>query len=277
MPFATITVDVDRDVSLPAKGTLHAVSKEKEGDTSPRFQSSLRGLEIVVSLLNDLDIKGTFFMEAKAASVIGEETDLADLLEGHEIASHGFEHEDLTGRDTGLPISQDDVYFILKDSRDLLKSIFGREPKGFRAPYLHVADDVLDAVAEAGFDYDSSVAKDLSDVPPAPFRLPNRLMEVPLVKDRDEKGRRIYSYLWALHEGDRPVEDYLRLIRRSKSGFLVLATHSWHMVETYSGGRLGQEEIDAGLSRTREILEKAQEEGVEFVTIQEYLSEHMGR
>ena len=277
MTFIAFTVDVDRDVNMPLQGKVGGVSRPIEGNDSPRYSSSARGLEIVVDLLDEMGIKGTFFLEARTASEISREMPLKDLLENHEIACHGFEHEDLTGKDTGIPLARDDIYYILENANTALEELTGRRPKGFRAPYLNIGEDVLDVVQEVGFEYDSSLTVDLSDRPVSPWRLSNELVEVPLTVDRDVKGKRIYSYLWAMHEGKRVPDDYLRMMERSGGGLLVLATHSWHLVETFSRGRLDTQREKAAIESVRSILEGALDMGLEFLSIEDFLRVHLGR
>lgn len=276
MNKVAFTVDVDRDVNLPMPGRIDASSMVAEGPAQPRFHSSARGLNLLVELLDDLGIRGTFFLEARTAIEISKEIDLGELLEDHEIGSHGFDHEDLTGEKTGLPVSRDDVYFILERSMETLTELTGRKPSGFRAPYLNVSDDILGSISDAGFEYDSSLTKDDADLAPAPWRLPNGLLEVPLTRSHDDRGKRIYSYLWAMHEGKRDPEDYLKLMRRSESGLLVMGTHSWHLVETFSGGRMDEAGIGRGLERLRTVLEGGMDSGVEFIAIDEFIEKYLG-
>ena len=82
MRRAAITVDVDRDVNQACKGQMAAVSSPIRGSDEPRFSSSRKGLELIIGTLNELDVRGTFFLEAKTALEIGRTLDIAKLLEG---------------------------------------------------------------------------------------------------------------------------------------------------------------------------------------------------
>jgi peptidoglycan/xylan/chitin deacetylase (PgdA/CDA1 family) len=277
MTYAAFTVDVDRDANLPYSGSVDAVSNPIGGDYSPRFESSAKGLELLVDLLDEMGIKGTFFLEAKTALVMSESVDMRGLLHGHEIGCHGFEHEDLTGEDTGVPLARDDIYFILEGARRELGDMMGEMPAGFRAPYLHMGADVLDVVQEVGFVYDSSLTRDLYDIPASPWRLPNGLVEVPLATDKDEAGKSIYSYLWAMHEGKRKPDEYIRMMRRSQSGLFLLGTHSWHLVETFERGLLEPIEVDTELDAVRAVIEGGLDLGLEFLTVEEFVRRNFGR
>jgi len=268
--YAAFTVDVDRDVNLPVRGRIEGISRDPYGNGSPRFVSCARGLELLIDLLEEIGVRGTFFLETRAALEISRSVDVRVLLKDHEIASHGVDHEDLTGEKTGIPLSRDHLYSILERSYRELKEFTGREPLGFRAPYLQINEDVLESVKGAGFIYDSSFTVPLADEV-KPWYLPNGLIEVPLITGHDDNGKKIYSYLWAMHEGRRSPDDYLKIMERMRSGLFVLATHSWHIVETFNKGRLGTEDIKSAVENVKSILEGAKDMGIEFITIGNYL------
>ncbi len=254
MRVASFTIDVDRDVNTPIPGQMDAGSCPVDGDPSPRFRSTAAGLEAIVKLLDEIGIKGTFFMEAETAAKLSESYDLPSMLSGHEVACHGWAHEDLTGRLTGIGMDDIEVRDILRHSRSALKDIFGTAVEGFRAPYLECNDIVLDAVAASGFRYDSSLKRDIVGGRLLPSLMPNGLAEFPVARSRDRNGKVIVSYLWPFHEGERTVEDYVCLGKGLEEGVLVIATHSWHLMETVSRGALSQEDVANGIECLRRTL-----------------------
>ena len=276
MRRAAITVDVDRDVNQARKGRMAAVSSPSHGSDLPRFSSSRKGLELIVATLNDLGIRGTFFLEATTALEIDKMAGLRQLLEGHEIACHAYDHEDLTGTETGVRMDREDIDDILERSIGVLDSLFGNERRGFRAPYLHSNDDVMDSLKERAFLYDSSVVEEIREGSIGPYVSRNGLPEVPIASSRDEQGKKIVGYLWPLHEGKRPIADYLRMVDGFKDGLLVLSTHSWHPVENFCKGQQCEVDVQKGMDDLRELLSRSQESGVEFVTVAEHISRSMG-
>ncbi|MCJ8062666.1 polysaccharide deacetylase family protein, partial [Staphylococcus aureus] len=75
---------------------------------------------------------------------------------GHEIAHHGYYHENptLVNRDTERRLM--DLAFAC------YKRHFGIRPVGYRSPYWDYSENTLDLLEEAGFLYDSSLmARDL--------------------------------------------------------------------------------------------------------------------
>lgn len=276
MRCAAMTVDVDRDVNLAEKGRIGGVSREKGGKTSPRFRSAAKGLKMIVSILDDLGIHGTFFIEAETAKEISKTVDLRSLLRSHEIAAHGIVHEDLTGTDTGVKLSSLQIKEVAGGSSTALKSLLKRRPVGFRAPYLHVDDTVLRTLAEEGYLYDSSIIRRQDRGEVYPYRVFGPLVEAPISSGSDKEGRKIVSYLWPLHERERNVRDYEYMVSKFSAGLLVLATHSWHMVENYKDGLLPEKKVAENMNWIRTIIQGAIDRGVEFMTIEEYIEEHIG-
>jgi polysaccharide deacetylase family protein (PEP-CTERM system associated) len=69
---------------------------------------------------------------------------------GHEVASHGFNHE-LTGNCRHEELKRD-----IEDSKKLLEDIIGGPVCGYRAPSFSISEKMLGLIEEAGYLYDSS-------------------------------------------------------------------------------------------------------------------------
>lgn len=104
--------------------------------------------------------------------------------EGHEIASHGWDHRLLT------TLNPQVFYADVVKTRDLLEDISGNQVTGYRAPSYSVNTSNLwvhDVLAEAGYQYSSSIAPvvhDLYGMPDAPRFLHKRgdagITEIPI-------------------------------------------------------------------------------------------------
>lgn len=268
MGHIAFTVDVDRDVNQAVEGRTAAVSRGEKGDPGYRFDSSLRGLEILTSMFDDLDLSATFFVEGETAENITPH--LEKRLQGHEIACHGYGHEDLTGQETGLCLTEEELRKVLKKSRETVERELMREPAGFRAPYLHINDLVLDEL-EGEFAYDSSLVRSMEGNTIRPYQIRKRLVEMPIAMVEDERGGKMYSYLWPLLEGTRTLSDYFHLLDRFEEGLLVLATHSWHIVETFTRGKLDSQDVINNVRMLREIIGHCRDKGFHFTTLERYL------
>lgn len=259
-------MDVDRDVNEPREGAVEAACR---GSPVPRYSSTMEGLEIILDMLDGLGIKGTFFMEGEAAEVLSADLDLRNLLSGHEVAAHGYAHEDLTGESTGIIPSEEWLDAIVGRSLAAVEDVTGVRPRGFRAPYQHINELVEGVLQRRGLIYDSTLFAEMSSGL-RPYRLPSGLIEVPLAQGRDATGRRMQSYLWPLHEGRRKVDDYLCLIKQHQDGLFVLADHSWHVMESLSGLR-ASERAELEVGKVRDILQGIMDQGVEFMTLERYV------
>jgi peptidoglycan-N-acetylglucosamine deacetylase len=270
MRVAAFTVDVDRDVNLPAKGRTSALSRCHDGDREEtRFGSSMRGLLLLIKMLEELEVEATFFFEGDTLLHISEGADVRKLLSGHEAACHGVCHEDITGESTGAPLTDQELRQMIDDGRDIVKKTFDRDPVGFRAPYQHIDERTLRLLQMRGFLYDSSMTEAIDDDGSIrPRRVAGDLMELPLAQGKDARGKKIVSYLWPMHEGRRSPGDYVAMAGRMRSGALVLATHSWHMVETYEG-MMSEGQVKSNLDNLRKVLEGAKAQGWEFLQLKE--------
>ncbi|QLH74607.1 MAG: polysaccharide deacetylase family protein [Methanomassiliicoccales archaeon] len=274
MRRCSITVDVDRDVNQAVAGKVCAISMEKDGSTEPRFSSSAKGLEVIVDVLNGLDVQGTFFFEARTAIEISKVIDLPSLMRGHEVACHGYDHEDLTGQKTGSPLGPGELDDILERSISVVRELFGVSRMGFRAPYLSCDDLVEKELVKKDFIYDSSKVTSLSNGVIGPFITENGIVEVPVASGTDADGKKIVGYLWPMHEGKRKVGDYIHLMGQFEDGLLVFATHSWHMVENFCSGLLCATDSRAQRDNLHELISKGMDMGLEFVRVDDHLFEH---
>jgi peptidoglycan/xylan/chitin deacetylase (PgdA/CDA1 family) len=265
MRYAVFTVDVDRDVNVAEQGRYDAASTVRGQETSSfRTESSARGLSMLVDLLGELRIKGTFFLEGDTLRAIDKKLDVREILSGHEVGCHGICHEDITGESTGICLAGPEIENVVSESASIVEDVTGKRPSGFRAPYLHTNSETLSILAKEGFKYDSSKTVDIKQGRVGPYRLDEGLWELPVARGLDAKGKHIVSYLWPMHEGRRRPDDYLDMALGLKKGCLVLATHSWHMVETYGGGVLEEQKVADNLAHVRRVLEGIREMGLEF-------------
>ena len=261
------TVDLDRDVNEPVFGSVCAGSKDRGSGNAPRFESTGKGTRMIAEMLDDLGVKGTFFAEARALHRSGAFSHVS----GHEVALHGLDHEDFTGEKTGIHMDEGDMREVIERSISLIRDCVGYQPKGFRTPYMNVNDSLMAFLPEYGIRYDSSY---YAYVQPEmrPYRLENGLVEIPVPKGNDSEGRSLTSYLWPMHEGERDINDYIGLARNVKDGIFVLATHSWHICETYSGGILDQKGSEDNIQKLKTLLEMLMDDGFEIRTMSDAIA-----
>jgi hypothetical protein len=74
-----------------------------------------------------------------------------------------------------------------------------------------------------------------------------------------------------MHEGKRVAEEYVDLASSFRSGYLVMATHSWHLAETFERGILNPKQSASEIKKTRTVLAGMLDQGIRFRTIEDFL------
>ncbi len=103
----------------------------------------------ILDLLEKHDATATFFVLGWVAE---RHPHLVEEIAegGHEIASHGCNHELLYEQ------SREDVREDLRRSVEILQSIVDTPVLGYRAPSFSITDEAVEVLDELGFQYDSS-------------------------------------------------------------------------------------------------------------------------
>ncbi len=123
------------------------------------------GVPRILELLERESIPSTWFVPGHTLVTFPDDTD-AILAGGHELACHGWYHEDFA------ELPADAQRAILDRSVEAVRRVTGGPPKGFRAPYWALGPESLPLVLDAGYEYDSSLMAD--DYRPYRVRLDDR-------------------------------------------------------------------------------------------------------
>ena len=111
------------------------------------------GVPRILELLQREQIPSTWFVPGWTMTTYEDDTE-AILQGNHELACHGWFHEDFAELDVD---AQSDVLYRWVEAA---KRASGAAPKGFRAPYWSLGVETLELVLGAGFSYDSSLMAD---------------------------------------------------------------------------------------------------------------------
>jgi len=135
----------------------------------------------VLAFLDAREARGTFFVVGETAEAHPELVrEIAGR--GHEIGLHGWRHQPLT------ELTPDAFRTDAMRGKTLLEELTGAPVLGFRAPTFSLVPEsrwAIDVLRDVGFTYSSSVLPARSplfgdpDLPAAPFRWPNGLVELP--------------------------------------------------------------------------------------------------
>lgn len=173
-----MTVDVEDYFQVSAFETH--VDRETWDSTATRVEANM---ERILALFADHDIKATFFTLGWIAERYPQV--VRDIIDnGHELASHGWQHTRVTEQ-TPEAFRED-----AERTRKFLEDLSGAAVRGYRAASYSIGAGnlwALDVLADAGYDYSSSIAPirhdlyGMPDAPRFPFRAANdRITEIPV-------------------------------------------------------------------------------------------------
>ena len=147
-PRLTVALTFDHDAISDSVRRGDSPVKFSHAEFGPRV-----GLPRIIELLGREDIASTWFVPGHSLETFPANTE-AILAGGHELACHGWFHEDFSE----LPAEEQAA--VLGRSVEAVGRVTGAPPMGFRAPYWALGRESLDLLVEAGFQYDSSLMAD---------------------------------------------------------------------------------------------------------------------
>ncbi|GAA5160650.1 XrtA system polysaccharide deacetylase [Viridibacterium curvum] len=145
-----------------------------------------RNMDLILAVLHEHGVKATFFTLGWIAERYPKLVRLI-VMEGHELASHGYGHERASDQTRGAFAA--DVQL----AKAVLEDIGGVEVKGYRAPSFSFSDKnpwAHECLAAAGYQYSSSVYPVVHDhygMPDSPrftYRHPSGIVEIPVTTTR---------------------------------------------------------------------------------------------
>jgi peptidoglycan/xylan/chitin deacetylase (PgdA/CDA1 family) len=147
-PRLTVALTFDHDaISAEVNRGASPVDLSR-GEFGPRV-----GAPRILELLARHGIRSTWFVPGHTVVTFPESV-AAVVAAGHELACHGWAHEDLATLDAAAERD------VMERSRDVVAGAAGRQPMGFRAPYWSVSERTLEIAESLGFGYDSSLMAD---------------------------------------------------------------------------------------------------------------------
>jgi len=141
-----------------------------------------RNVGRILELLDHAQVKATFFTLGWIAERYPQLIRRI-VLEGHELASHGYGHERASDQ------NWDSFFTDINLAKILLEDITGVEVRGYRAPSFSIGKDnqwAFDCLLKAGYRYSSSIypiAHDHYGMPDAPrfaYEVRPGLLEIPV-------------------------------------------------------------------------------------------------
>ena len=129
----------------------------RRGDPPVKMSHAEFGVRVgaprILELLASNSIASTWFVPGHTLETFPDST-AAILAGGHEIACHGWFHEDAAA------LAQDEQRAMIERCAAAVERVTGARPRGWRAPYWSLGPASLGLVEAAGFVYDSSLMAD---------------------------------------------------------------------------------------------------------------------
>src|SRR5436190_5992509 len=147
-PTATLTFDWDGVSVWMAGGATDARSLSR-GEFGPRV-----GIPRLLALCERLGIRATFFTPGHTADT-WPETAREIAAAGHELAAHGYAHEDFE------QLSLDEGRDVCRRAAEAIERAVGRRPRGMRFSPWAVDGRLFQVLLDEGYTYSSSVMDDV--------------------------------------------------------------------------------------------------------------------
>lgn len=135
-------------ISMDVEDWYHTYFPEKDVD---RSYSLLDGLDVALDYMDEMGLKGSFFVVGEIADMLSEKLQKMDK-NGHDIACHNWLHF------RPVTMSPDEFKAQALKAKRKLEEILGHPIHGFRAPSFGIDDERFSIVKEL-FEYDSSYCK----------------------------------------------------------------------------------------------------------------------
>ncbi len=218
-----IALTFDFDALSTWIGTFRATSPSmlSRGEFGPI------GAERVLDLLDEFDIPATFFTPGHTAVAYPSMVKKMHAA-GHEIAHHGWVHENPTG------VTKEEELAVLRHGTAELRRVTGEDPRGYRSPAWDNSPNTVSLLLAEGFEYESSLMGNdfepywcrLNDVPsptePYRFGRPVPLVEIPVSWYMDDWVHFEYvNSAYGLLQGQKPPSAVLE-IWKSELDFLCM-------------------------------------------------------
>jgi peptidoglycan-N-acetylglucosamine deacetylase len=129
----------------------------RRGDPPVKMSHAEFGVRVgaprILELLASRGIVSTWFVPGHTLETFPDST-ASILAGGHEIACHGWFHEDFAA------LGRDEERELVERCAAAVERVTGARPRGWRAPYWSLGVSSLELVEAAGFAYDSSLMAD---------------------------------------------------------------------------------------------------------------------
>lgn len=232
-----------------------------------QIELSTIGLERILNLLEQKQIKATFFITANFA-LNNAEIMKRIVSAGHEIASHGFYHSKKSDGD------------LVKAAAELEK-IAGKKIAGYRTPRM--GDVSIKELKDAGHTYNSSLNPTFLPGRYNNLNMPRNLFYedgITQLPASVSRFLRLPLFWLALHNMPLPLYKWLCAGAVKKDGYLNVYFHPWEFCDALHEPELKMPYIirhNSGMAhveRLASLIDYLRSKGYQFYSISEFLDSH---
>ena len=197
-PLASISLDLD---NLWSYMKTHG---DSGWETFPSYLDIF--VPVILDILDDLELKITFFIVGQDAALDKNRDMLAALTErGHEVGNHSFHHEPWLHL-----YPKDRLRGEILDAEEHIHRVTGQKPIGFRGPGFVWSTNLLEVLAENGYLYDASILPTYL----APLARVYYFWTSNLTKEEKKQRKKIFG---SLKDAIKPVKPYLWYLNSKKT------------------------------------------------------------
>ena len=144
-PFANMSLDLDDQWSYMK------VHGDEGWDLYPSYLNIV--VPFVLDLLDEFDIKITFFIVGQDAAIERNEKILQSIVErGHEIGNHSFHHESWL-----KTYSKEKIEEEIQRAEEAIYRATGQRTRCFRGPGFSWSNDLLETLQKRNYTFDASI------------------------------------------------------------------------------------------------------------------------
>ena len=223
-------------------------------------------VDVIRKILDENSLKITFFTVAWLAKTPQSIKTIKE--DGHEIASHGYWHQQL------FKMSENEIKSDLSSSKNILEDTIGCSILGYRAPGFSIRSDmtwIFDIIKDEGYKYDSSyLYSSQNNV----YRMENSLIEIPpnSLLFLGKKVPTCGGFFFRLC----PLKLYMMYLRylNDNESPLVFYTHSWEINPSKNRIRLPLKKYFIQYYNVNSVQTKFNKliKNFQFLSAQEYLN-----
>lgn len=252
-----ITFDIDTD------SILHLEHRERAPDmmaTMSWLKYDLVAIPRILDMYRHHGIKQTFFYPAWCMERYPHLVEM--ILEGgHEIAAHGYLHENPN------KLKPEEELYWFDRQVDVIKKMTGISPRGWRAPLYNYSKSSIDFMIDKGMIYDASLMGD--DIPYVMQTDKGQIIELPTQWAMDDWPHFTHApdmhYMMPIKSPDEAMNVFMaefEAMRRHQGLWITV----WH---PFVSGRL------ARCERISEMIEYMQNTGDVWFATMEEIAKHV--